>query len=116
MVLTSKGAQPHFIAKVFLSRYLRDEQLIPTSTRSAQPHLNAEELGAALVLLPPLPEQQAIVEYLETATARIDTAIVRAKRQIELVEEYRTRLISDVVTGKLDVREASAQLPDKNDD
>ena len=38
------------------------------------------------------------------------------RRQIKLMEEYRTRLIADVVTGKLDVREASAQLPDEDGD
>ena len=38
--------------------------------------------------------------------------MARARRQIELVQEYRTRLIADVVTGKLDVREAAAQLPE----
>ena len=43
----------------------------------------------------------------------IDAAIARARRQIELVQEYRTRLIADVVTGKLDVREAAAQLPEE---
>ena len=36
--------------------------------------------------------------------------------KIELVQEYRTRLIADVVTGKLDVREAAAQLPDESDE
>ena len=66
--------------------------------------------------LPPLPEQTAIVEYLDKATADIDAAIVRARRQIELLQEYRTKLIADVVTGKLDVREAAAQLPDEADD
>ena len=40
----------------------------------------------------------------------------RARRQIELLEEYRTRLIADVVTGKLDVREAAAELPNEADD
>ena len=40
----------------------------------------------------------------------------RARRQIDLVQEYRTRLIADVVTGKLDVRAAAAQLPDEADD
>ena len=45
-----------------------------------------------------------------------NAAIVRARRQIELLQEYRTRLIADVVTGKLDVREAAAQLPDEDDD
>ena len=42
--------------------------------------------------------------------------IARARRQVELLQEYRTRLIADVVTGKLDVREAAAQLPDEGDD
>ena len=63
-------------------------------------------------LIPPLPEQVAIVRYLDKATAYIDTAISRTHRQIELLQEYRTRLIADVVTGKLDVRGAAANLPD----
>ena len=68
------------------------------------------------VLVPPLTEQQAIVEYIDKATAAIKAAIARARQQIELVEEYRTRLIADVVTGKLDVREAAAQLPHEDGD
>ena len=64
--------------------------------------------------LPPLSEQAAIVAHLNQATAGIDNAIARAHRQIELLEEYRTRLIADVVTGKLDVREAAAEgLPEE---
>ena len=54
--------------------------------------------------------RQAIVQYLDKATSDIDAAIDRARRQIELIQEYRTRLIADVVTGKLDVREAAAGL------
>ena len=68
------------------------------------------------VYSPSLSEQVAIIEYLEKATTDIDSASARARRQIELLQEYRTRLISDVVTGKLDVREAAAQLPDEDDD
>ena len=60
--------------------------------------------------LPPLAEQAAIVVYLDKATADIDVAIDRARREIELLGEYRTRLIADVVTGKVDVREAAAEL------
>ena len=56
--------------------------------------------------LPPLPEQTAIVRYLDKASADIDAAIVRARRQIEFRQDYRTCLISDVVTGKLGVRQA----------
>ena len=59
--------------------------------------------------LPPLLEQNRIVSYLGKATSDIDTTIARARRQVELLHEYRTRLIADVVTGKLDVREAAAR-------
>ena len=48
------------------------------------------------------------MDYLAKATADIDSASNRARRQIDLLREYRTRLIADVVTGKLDVREAAA--------
>ena len=68
------------------------------------------------VALPPPSEQRAIIEYLDNATAAIDAARARARRQVELVQEYRTRLIADVVTGKLDVREAAAQLPEEDDE
>ncbi len=65
------------------------------------------------VPLPPLSEQTAIVEHLDKTTTAIDDAISRARRRIELLREYRTRLIADVVTGKLDVRETTANLPDE---
>ena len=61
--------------------------------------------------LPPLPEQTAIVTHLDQATAAIDTAIDTAHRQTELMRAYRASLIAHVVTGKLDVRAAAAQLP-----
>ncbi len=58
--------------------------------------------------VPPASEQRRIVEVLRVRTATIDSSIDRARRQIELMREYRTRLIADVVTGKLDVRETVA--------
>lgn len=60
---------------------------------------------------PPSEERQSILGFLKKTTRPIDASITRARRQIELLQEYRTRLISDVVTGKLDVRHAAAQLP-----
>jgi len=77
---------------------------IDCSLRAAMPKINREAMGEAPVWLPPLPEQIAITEHLAEATVNIDTAITRANREIELLNEYRTRLIADVVTGKLDVR------------
>ncbi len=68
------------------------------------------------IAVPPLSEQQKIVEYLNEATFDIETSIVYTRRQIELVQEYRTRLIADVVTGKVDVREAAARLPEEEEE
>ena len=79
------------------------------------PRADWQFIGDMQIPLPPLPEQAAIVEYLDEATVGIDAAIARARRQIELLEEYRTRLVADAVTSKLDVREAAAQLPDEAD-
>ncbi|GAB6095629.1 restriction endonuclease subunit S [Desulfatiferula olefinivorans] len=62
------------------------------------------------IVLPPLDEQQEIVAYIEKETALIDKTIARTEREIELIQEYRTRLVSDVVTGKVDVR--SVEIPD----
>lgn len=63
------------------------ENLIVAGMCSAQPHLNAEKLGAALIFLPPLPEQAADVEYLDQATAYIDTAIDHARCESQLLRE-----------------------------
>ncbi|MDE2817531.1 MAG: hypothetical protein OXM03_08585 [Chloroflexota bacterium] len=70
-------------------------------------NLDTSSYFSEAVAFPPLQEQHAISEYLLEATLRIETAITRARRQVELLEEYRTRLIADVVTGKLDVRAAA---------
>ncbi|MBX6362114.1 MAG: restriction endonuclease subunit S [Acidobacterium ailaaui] len=116
MVVTALKISPRFLALVLLTPYVRDDQLTIASMRSAQPHLNAEELGAALVAVPPLPEQTAIVEYLDAQTAKVDAAIAAARREIELLREYRERLIADVVTGKVDVRKVAAQLPEESEE
>ena len=66
--------------------------------------------------VPPTLEQERIVNFLQVRTKEIDAALGRVRRQIELMQEYRTRLIADVVTGKLDVRDAASQLPVEIDD
>ncbi len=55
------------------------------------------------------------LQRLDKATSTIDTVVACVRRQIELLREYRARLIADAVTGKLDVREAAAGLPDEGD-
>jgi len=85
---------------------------IDCSLRAAMPKINREALGEAPVWLPPPPEQGAILKQLTESTLGLEEAMTRANREIELLNEYRTRLIADVVTGKLDVRDAAAALPE----
>jgi len=62
--------------------------------------------------VPSVDEQQAIVKQVAIETRPLNEAISRLEREIDFLREYRTRLIADVVTGKLDVREAAASLPE----
>lgn len=86
------------------------------SDRVAMPKINRATLNGYYIPMPPFSEQTAIVRHLDETARGIYAAIDNARRQIELVQEYRTKLIADVVTGKLDVREAAAQLPDEASD
>ena len=73
--------------------------------------LSQNAIKSVRIPLPPLPEQHAIAHFLNHANQRISASCAAVKRQINLLHEYRTRLIADVVTGKLDVRKAAAELP-----
>ena len=75
-------------------------------------HIYGDQLKHLTLALPPLSEQAAIASFLDQATTDLDAATTSAQRETSLLREYRTRLIADVVTGKLDVREASAALPE----
>jgi type I restriction enzyme S subunit len=61
--------------------------------------------------VPTRSDQDAIVEYIHEHTSTIDTAIARTECEIALLREFRTTLTAEVVTGKLDVREAVKRLP-----
>jgi len=74
------------------------------SESAAQPGISVEKIQNLRTALPSHEEQEAIVSHIERETATIDYTITRAQREIELMREYRTRLISDVVTGQVDVR------------
>ena len=93
----------------YLFRAMKAEFLRETPVNT-QGNLNVERIGSRHIALPPISEQISIVAYLDKAAADIDVAIDRARREIGLLGEYRTRLIADVVTGKVNVREAAAEL------
>lgn len=79
--------------------------LLEQQSGYGQPNLNIEIVSNIKFPLPPVLEQSQIVDYLDTKTKETDTIIDKETRRIELLKEYRQSLISEVVTGKIDVRE-----------
>jgi type I restriction enzyme S subunit len=76
------------------------ELLLEQQSGYGQPNLNIEIVSNVRFPLPPLSEQQQIVEYLDEQTGLIDKTISIEEKRIELLKEYRQSLISEVVTGK----------------
>ena len=100
----------------FLARMLdsAQEAFVPLIDQAGHGtcRLPTERWRSLAVAIPPADEQRLIVDSLEASARTIVAAIENAHRQTTLLDEYRTRLIADVVTGKLDVREAAAGLPE----
>jgi type I restriction enzyme S subunit len=109
MVATPKNCHATFLAKALLCPYVLFNQIYLVRLRSAQPHLNAEELNELLIIVPPLAEQTAIVAHIEAISAKIDQATDQAQQQINTLTEYKTVLINAAVTGKIKVTDDSAQ-------
>ncbi|MDL1968195.1 MAG: restriction endonuclease subunit S [Deltaproteobacteria bacterium] len=74
------------------------------AVQSAQPNLSMENLGNFCVTYPTGSQQDEIVFQIESETTKTDQIITKIKKQIDLLKEYRIALISNVVTGKIDVR------------
>lgn len=72
---------------------------------TGQPNIGKGDFNKILLIIPPIEEQKAIVEYIETEKKTIDKTISTIKKEISLVEEYKTALIAEAVTGKIDVRD-----------
>jgi len=81
-------------------------------TSSSMQNIGQAVLKNLWLAVPSVDEQQAIVKQVAIETRPLNEAISRLEREIDFLREYRTRLIADVVTGKLDVREAAASLPE----
>ncbi len=71
------------------------------------PHFTKEKLGRLEVIVPPSNEQDEIEEYLDSETQYLDCEIDKSGKSILLLQEYRRSLISEAVTGKIDVRDWS---------
>jgi type I restriction enzyme S subunit len=105
-----------YLGELFRTRTLRvkfrsESKGLGTGT-SGFMRLYNDRFGAIHIPLPHRKEQDAILKGIGEQSAELNIAIARTEREIALMQEYRTRLTADIVTGKLDVREAAAKLPD----
>jgi type I restriction enzyme S subunit len=87
-------------------------ELASRGVGSIQRQLHRPSLRVLRVPVPPRSEQERIASQLTAETREIDAAVDSLREEIALLKEYRVRLISDVVTGKLDVRAEAANLSD----
>jgi type I restriction enzyme S subunit len=92
------------------------DYLSPIFTGISVPHVSPDQIRSFRLALPPIEEQSEIVERVKESTNAIDVTADAAVREIDLLREFRARLIADVVTGRVDVREAAAPLPDDADE
>ena len=104
----TKEANPVYFESVFQRLFDYEKATI---SLIMQPSLRFADLNRFYVPQPPLPEQILIAETLTEKIAELEQIINRTEREIGLLREYRTRLVADVVTGKLDVRAAARHLP-----
>lgn len=105
MVYTAEGALPEYIALNLLSKHVLNGQIYLAKNRAAQPHLNAEELGDVVIALPPPDEQVEIVAYIEEGAKKLAIQCDLVISVVEHLHEYRSSLITNAVTGKMDVRD-----------
>ena len=104
-VLTPRRATvPKFVSYVVQDHAFTD-RVTAESVGIAYPAIAESRFRSFHVCVPPLAEQAAIAAYLDKQTAAIAAAMARAQREIDLLSEYRLRLIADVVTGQVDVRD-----------
>jgi len=102
---------PEFLVAVMGSRHGRAHFQATAKQTTNLAATNSTTLGNLPLWLPTTDVQQQILDWVAVNTAEIDGAVVRSLREVGLLHEYRSRLVADVVTGKIDVREAAAHLP-----
>ena len=103
LVLTPrKGVDVNYFCYLF--KAMDSQKLFHGMGSGIRLTLSFEDLKSQLLPIPPLSEQRAIVDYLQDKTSKIDKLITEKTREMEYIKELRQRIISDAVTGKIDVR------------
>ncbi len=99
-VVRPRSIDKKFLSKILIVPYFVEE-IVSRSVGVSYPAINASEIGLIQVPLPPLSEQQALADFLDRETGRIDELIGKKQKLIELLKEKRTALISRIVTKGL---------------
>ena len=107
--LDRSQALPRFVALQLTATALGAAGLSRGATRQ---RINLCRMSGRRITLPTIQQQRSIIEYVRREIVSTSILQDNTERQIALLREYRTRLIADVVTGKLDVGEAAARLPE----
>ena len=89
----------------FIAHLLKLRGLADIADVSTVPQINNKHISPLKFPIPPIDEQDSIIDFLKLQTKRIDSLIEKSNSAIELMQERRTALISAAVTGKIDVRE-----------
>ncbi len=111
--VNKNAIDPEFLAVALNSTRCYEQSQLFTRGATNQDLGLGRMKGIELPVPPALREQQTIVGYLRTSLRQALDGVSTTNREIDLLREYRARLIADIVTGKLDVREAATRLPDE---
>lgn len=103
--LTGSSLDPNYVGYTMLSE-LGQRQLKEQAYGGTKVQLSLDDIRSIALLLPPKEEQTSIVSFLDSRCAQIDALIAKSTAMIETLREYRSALITNAVTGKIDVREA----------
>ncbi|WP_216694576.1 restriction endonuclease subunit S [Dietzia psychralcaliphila] len=103
--LTGSSLDPKYVGYAMLSE-VGQRQLKEQAYGGTKVQLSLDDIRSIALLLPPKEEQASIVSFLDSRCAHIDALIAKSTAMIGVLGEYRSALITNAVTGRIDVREA----------
>lgn len=103
--VTFDGASAEWMNYWSITQSYRDQlRMACVGTSSSMQNISRGDYGSLVLALPPMDEQREITEYLRMAVAKVDAVVAKAQSVVQSLREYRAALITDAVTGKIDVR------------
>ncbi len=109
LVVDNDSMDEKFVNYFLLSDTIKSQIHIESQKSGAQPAINQSFIKNLPIFVPNKIEQSEIVNFIESRTTKIDATIGEIQLQLQKLKEYKTAVISEVVTGKVDVREWKPQ-------